>query len=252
MPSPLTLPVRYTRHQPPLGAPIRSGQPLAPRGGALWPMNAGAGGVACDATQTRNHATLNAGAIWVPTSAGRGVQVPSGGYLEAPWTPVLDTVGIGVSLAVTFRLDALTTAAPSFLSRAKGSSPGSGGGWTLFVNTGGANQVYLAVKDVAGNQTAFFGATSLVVGHTYRVVCVVPSTAGQTASIYVNGNQDASGAIAYTWSYLPNLPTRFGRAQDTFWGNFQGTYLAASIYPNRLLSPAEIRSLYLAPYQVFG
>jgi hypothetical protein len=103
MPSPLTLPVRYMRHQPPIGAPIRRAHSLVRGRVSFGVCNAGAGATVLDSAGQAT-GTLSNGVTWGASPYGRALHFPGGStqYVELADTPDMAFTG-DITLEVMVR-----------------------------------------------------------------------------------------------------------------------------------------------------
>jgi hypothetical protein len=124
-----------------------------------------------------------------------------------------------------------------------------GGGWNVSTFNG---DIEVGVKDLSGNDTAYFDttATNFADGNWHHVVAVITTNtttnAGNTFIVYVDGVSQAGTRTAES-SYVyaaPTSPMNFIGARNlTVARYFSGAIDEVRIY-NRALSASEVQYLY--------
>jgi hypothetical protein len=234
MPSPLTLPVRYTRHKPPLGAPLRH----RVRGlQNYWPFLERAGGRVRDAA-TGITTALATNTTWVPSPAGATIK----------------TGGAGTPTSVTQTTEAQPVAPFSIFTRLMLDALPAGNGQAVYggsIHSAGividifpTGTVYLIKDQVAGIlQTA-----ATLTPHVWYDIVVTYD--GGTANIYLNGGLSISGSSAQTFAAMDTWLFGSNNSGEGYDANAAMTVDHVGVC-GVVLSPAEVRSLYVAPYQCF-
>lgn len=244
MPSPLTLPVRYGRRQPPLVARVRPGAPLGPRGGLVFldTLAAGAGNTTFPAVGGVR-GTFVGGPTWTATPLGRGLALSGAAsqYVTYGHPPFLSALS-------RFTIIAWFTPQRTADSRIVSQWQGGGGAntfnWVLVAGTNTAGKFGLYTT-TDGSSVLYSGdsTTTFAVGTQYMVAGLAD---GSTASIAVNGrvqNAVAQGAV-FTGGAME---LQLGESDTS---GCLGDVGYVAIY-DRALRPQELLSLYVRPYQMF-
>lgn len=233
MPSPLTLPVRYTTHKPPVGAPIRAGHPLARGLDVALLMNEGAGGVLHDASGNHQRATLNGAVAW------------DRGMLKFPGVTSANATGTAPAFA-TGTFSVIVGHIPSDLSTIRALLAGG------LVGSAG-NAFALDYRSTTTLYYDLYGAEyevispAVTLGATHQTALTV---AGTAVSLYQDGA--LLGTETSTRSYTGGsflLVGAYEESPSLYWP-WDGWIDFVYVY-RRILTPGEVRALYLAPYQVF-
>lgn len=246
MPSPLTLPVRYTTHKPPCGARIRLSQPFARGLVGYWPLTERAGTPRDVVSGTL--ATLN-GMVWGAGKSGAALHCPgAGAYLVTnvlgSFAPAQGSVWWRMMPGFAWNDGAehyfwgsINTgmATPEFSAQKY-----SDNNWYVGWSTGADYRVTLAAsaanltQGVPQDYVFTWGAAGSVL---YRNGVVIGSM-GTAPSPSPTGN---SFAWATEHGSSAEATANLGTGSTVEWGGVH----------NRALSAAEVRALYVAPYWLY-
>lgn len=254
MPSPLTLPVRYTRHQPPAEAPIRSGHPLA-RGlsfcavpspaSAFERLTGGAPSMPSD---------MHFDGVCTFGNALRSSSITTSGAAYA-WNSRLDAITDQITLIAWVRPDNYSTSVNSCLLSVPANATGGAPYFSAAFYANGSNvglytQFEFGYSVGGAFQKAHSTAGIINPGDPLTMYAVVYDNG--TVTFYRNG---------LPWS--STLGTSGGNISlNSRWGvgllgtgSFSGEGVlglcgSGSIY-SRALSSAEVFSLYVSPFQMF-
>jgi hypothetical protein len=216
-----------------VGTPIRGGRSIARQLAVCCTLAEGAGATAHDSTLYRRHGVLSGGASWVTPRAvafsGAAGQVVSG---PSP----LGGAGQATILVRVWQNSSGGSPAGCWM----GTDVGYGSAYFIGRDNGGSGSSTAGQMYVNATKTNF-----TVAFDTWQDVVAVIN--GSTLSIYVQGvltatNGTISAIGAHTQYQVgtdtaTNLPMAGKVGQYALW--------------SRALSAAEVRSLYLAPYQLF-
>lgn len=232
MPSPLTLPVPYTTRKPPLGAPLRR-----PQYSVLdWVCNEGAGGALCDSGHQWN-GTLHGGVTWTNEPQGPCLVFDgSTGYVSSALNYINIAGDFAYSLLVRLRVNDVTALQTPFSIGDMAFIVVSATDWRWQLDEGAF---------------PFVSSAGPFASNTWYDIAITASSSGGTwsASIYVDGALSVSGnpggPVAGTLQ-LGNQQT--GVSSPERWSACRVSRVRVE---SRVWTPTEVRSLCVAPYQMF-
>ena len=244
----------FGRIRPPLGANLVRAHPLAQGLVGVWRFAEGGGNTTRDDAASVIAATANAN--WYPRSSDPSAEfralylgVPSGAG-TVTYTATQDQAAIGSATFVLWyqwpgggldsnrRLWQLQNNNPLFVLGL--GSQGFGGAVS-------GTALSVGMRDDAGANLSSFSANTANADQRVHQLTFVRDTAANTGRFYRDGVADGSFALPFT----STIHTGGGNALFGDSLNGYGAYVLAVQY-NRALSPAEIASLYAAPYQMFA
>lgn len=266
MPTPLTLPVRYTTRKPPVGSRPRPSHPLCPRAGhgALWTFAEGSGSVARDSVGGILATAAGGGLRWgvhgpygrdleFLASGGAYATIPNGGWATPGGAfafsigalAYLRSYGASGDQFIRTILTNYTVAGGNIMTVdfRVGVDGTSGNAGKLCLTGGTNNSFYWAASTTANvplNTWVFLGAT-LHADHTADLFIGTAAQRGLSPS-------GDFGAVAQDWSLGCNANAEGTGMPARFWDG----YLAGLIFHcSRDLTPGQMTSLAIAPYQMF-
>lgn len=240
MPSPLTLPMRYTTHQPPCGTPLRN-PVLQGVTKQLWTFNEGAGATLHDSSPRRQTATLTGGGTWAASMSGR--EVIFNGVSQYVTAPAQDLGSAGSIEALLTILGSGTPDAGNVVDLV--SNVGSKGqhGWSMGYRVD-VNKIDFYIANNGSFGTENLSNSTLIRGERYHIVC---SYDGLVKRIYINGELDSS----FSTSVNGTSGNGWGIASRLVLQRYANISVEKVSLLSRILTPAEVRSLYVAPFQIF-
>jgi len=239
MPTPLTLPVSFGSHQPPLGAPLRRNGSLAASVRALWLCNEGAGATLTDSVARQRTAAFS-GPKWVGGPRGKALQYNGTSDFLALGTATRYFVAAPCWYWLRLRLDAL----PSGTGRIVADYDSSGGQSAMEFRASPTGVVQFGFYNVA----AFFSlGLTAAVGDWHDYVGTLD--ASNVPNIYRDGIQLGAGTGTTRPSISGGVLT-LGRA-----GAYNGVYVACTIGSFAIgagtITVPQVRQLLIAPYSLF-
>lgn len=230
---------RLSREKPPYGTPLRVGGADVPLPNWAFLLGEGYGGV----TQMLPHGaaaafTYGSGYPKWAGHAGVGIDFSTGaGFISVPYRQ-----GLSVAAPMTIMFEAaIRGLGGSSLGRFAQLTDGTNG-WVLYIN--GGKLTYQPLP----SGTNVTGATSLPTTMK-RFVGAATYDTGQNTKIYYNGALHASGSGGAMGA--PSSPTLYLGNSNAGTRNLDG--ILYWVYGwNRILTPAQIYSLYEDPFQVWA
>lgn len=227
--------------KPMLGDQIDWSNPLARGLVGYWLMNEGGGDLIRDLVGSAN-ATAT-GASWMPTRRGPGLYLPgTTSYINVP-----DCAAVRPDTALSIALWLNTTDTSGSIA-----SKDNTHSRDYALVTGGSNQLKWYVWNSSSSISYVFATVSSGVtdGAWHHVVATIDVLGDGKPRVYVDGKLIATGADALSGTLNHTThPLRFGD-RPTSVLPLIGWVDAPCLY-SRALTPAEIRSLYRDPYQMF-
>jgi hypothetical protein len=252
VPSPLTLPVRYTRQKPPMGTPLRRSGPIG--GSLVWFACPGAGNtreyvtnrrgtprgaITFDAgklgTSARNGGDGGNGITW-PVLAGDPITTLTTRWTVVCWAGNTDTAQTQGN-HIVFALQGATGWAPALSLH------------SYYFN----NAIEVTWCKDGFNAESYTGGTFALGQPLTQWVWVRDGTThtlyrdgGNPTVLTTTGNAAAAQALDGPATILGRFDSTYATVENGLWGDCPYTAVL-----DRALSPGEVRRLYLSPYQCF-
>lgn len=238
----------FAQQKPPAGASLTAGHPLARDLVGAWLFNEGAGAAICDSSGYQNHGAASA-PVWGADAYGNpALEMNNGPYVTFPANPMAYLIGApGVTAVLRFRQMAISYSGRIWEAAINAASQG----FALQVS----NNKFLIKAKPASTETqrtwtsdATFTSTST----WYNLVMQVDAANDACLMWVDNVSQTGTGTTTFTVTAFSGEQGNniVAGASNAF--TAPGKIAMGHIYLyRRLLTAAEIASLYLDPYQMY-
>jgi len=228
-------------NKPPLGSQINWGHPLSKGIVGCWLMNEGGGLKTKDLIKNNNGALT--GATWSSSLRGNSINCDTAQYVDFG-NPSIFSGLTQLSVTFTFQINALAN--NRILSKWGGSNTKQ----CLLVALTDTDEIFWVVGSGEGQYQQWKTSTAnLVVGKPYTITCTY--LAPLIRSVYINGVSYAlTSVVNNNVNSLPIGTTnlQYGKETDETAAGVNSKVINL-MFHNRVLSPSEIQSLYVSPYQ---
>jgi serine/threonine-protein kinase len=199
-----------------------------------WKLNEGAGTRVTDSSGNGNHGAIQESATWDEGKIGKALNF--NGKDACATVPNSASLQITGDLTIAFWMRKNSDAGD--FSRLVGKGSDKPRNYGVWLEAGGGKRILFQQWDASARELlSMYSKSQLEVGTWYHVAAVVN---GNTASVYINGQIDASGTRAAGTPGVSNDPLTF--AFGIMHSHFSGLLNDIRIY-NRTLSEDEIRQL---------
>ena len=226
---------RWRDRKPPLGSQINWGHPLSKGLVGCWLMNEGGGNVVSDIARKNNGTLPSSGITWGYKKSGIVLNFTATNNINlgtptilAPTTPFSVTAWVSRSGNIVGNDGIISSKTDT-----------SGNlGWLLYANSTANKARFLAAGVVAESNSAIPLNT---------LTHLVGVWNGTKVLLYVNGVLQTTQGSGTSQPYYSGVSARIG--QYSVFEKWAG-YISSISFYNRALSPSEIQSLYVEPYQM--
>jgi hypothetical protein len=238
----------YGQYQlaPPLGTPLNRSHPLAQGLVGSWLMNEGGGQISFNSVGTGQlNGSLNSGAFYKVAQRGQCISFDgTNDYISVTNPGLLNFVGQTNAFTITAWVQ--TSNAGATAQAVIGKASVSGAQYQLFSANG-------ILGCIVGDQRSD-GTTNIATGKWVFVAVTVPA-ASSGLKMYLNGTQEAltsgTGAIGTTTQSNDAIIAARHDINNTDYARWwNGNMQNLNIW-NRVLSPTEVRQLYVDPYCMY-